>query len=81
MITHRCLVKDCAGMRTNGHFCCGRCWRLLPLWLREKCRQERDRCRLAGIRHSQELFALRDRALAILNHTDRQPAPERSASA
>lgn len=80
--TRPCLTTACVGLRNPGHFCCIACWHLLPAWLRDKCIAERSACRLAGIRHSQELFALRDRAMKILNHTDRQPAPpERSAHA
>lgn len=80
--TRPCLTTGCGGLRKPGHFCCLRCWYSLPEWLRDQCKQERQHCRLSGIAHSQELLALRDRAMRVLNRTDRQPAPaERSLHA
>lgn len=69
MMFQRCKTHLCKNRmpRRATTWCCNRCWSALPQWLRTEIQTERDNCRLAGIKHSQALLALRDKALAILN--------------
>jgi hypothetical protein len=62
-----CPVFGCKERRRRWDCCCPGCWKKLPWALREAIRTEQDNCRAAGIRHSQELHAARDQAVAHLS--------------
>jgi hypothetical protein len=66
-----CPVHLCDKRRLPRHFMCRDCWRALPAHFRQRIEQEIDRCRLARIAHSDELFALRDEAINCLSARNR----------
>jgi hypothetical protein len=62
----RCFAHLCPNLRPPWHYFCEACFERLPRELRVALARERERCRAARIFHTQELFALRDRAYAEL---------------
>lgn len=79
MILPRCQVQLCGGRRRHAHFCCKRCWERLPRWLRDAIAAERWNCREARVAHSQELHALRDKAIELLSERNRERFEKQAA--
>jgi hypothetical protein len=71
VIFRRCPTQLCKHRVMPGCMVCRPCWTALPTWLRRAITEERDNCRLSGIKHSQELHALRDQAVQLLSDRNR----------
>lgn len=72
----RCPTQSCRQPIPDSFICCRGCWPRLPAALRGRILDAIEQCRLSGIKHSQELLALRDEAAAILAPLVDKPKPD-----
>lgn len=64
--THPCAGPRCREPIPTWTHICQDCWRALPGWLRHQLYAEKQNCKAAQIKHSQELLRLQGYAVQHL---------------